>query len=114
MIPSREAPFKHEDLPRTASESRQFDNWLLDVTRRPYQTTGIDRALLDDGRAGVGPVRTTASWSIAQGIPVQHGMVQKIAYQDDQKILFVRPQTPSLLPVDGVWLPADALERDDA
>lgn len=119
MIPSRDRPFDPTrrgpgGLPRTAAESRQFDEWLSDISRRPLTLPGVDVVFDDDGTVGVGDfARSTLAWSVGLGLPVQYGAVLRMAWSDDTRLLLFVPRAPSLLPADGIWLPYEAVERDD-
>lgn len=109
----REVQGSSYKLPDTPQEKRQFDSWLLDVTRRPFATSGVERTW----QPSIGPdiadrVRTTRAWSAEQGIPVIQGALLRIAFDEGRKLGLVMPRYPSLIDGDA-WLPFDALERDD-
>jgi hypothetical protein len=59
-------------------------------------------------------IRTTAEWAIRYRAPVEHGVIRRFRYADDQRLAFIIPTRPTLLPVEGVWLPVADLEHDDA
>lgn len=59
-------------------------------------------------------VRTTVDWAVRNGCPVQHGRITKVWDLRNLLLGYVVPARPSLLPVEGVWLPLTDLERDDA
>lgn len=108
-------PYKLPDA-HSRNEKRHFEFWLEEISQRAPHILGVDlRSESDYGPSCGDPVRTTGLWAELNQVPVQYAIVSKIAYtKTGKRMAFLYPRGPSLLPVTGLWLPADDVEADDA
>jgi hypothetical protein len=102
-------------IPRSVQRRREGITEYIESSHYRVMESGVDLPPASSSIPRLfDEIRTTVDWAIRHRAPVEHGTIRRLRYVGAQRLAFVIPRRPTLLPVEGVWLPVADLEHDDA